>query len=212
MCVCFLHHYQSVAIPAITLLPQVAETNTPQPQDVAEEYFLYDGYVTRLYATNVNSEKYTDLKQKLTFLYTISRGILLIGLNRKENFEMATSPSRQIKKQDLVDPIVVLLFVTLLCALVAFGPLNGNMHSSAPNTLAMNGVSADNAFSGVGASFALDLQYWSANCNHGWTSDSACDTLVSRTQWCSLGVGSAYCLEYDAYLQRIRNQQNRISF
>ena len=125
---------------------------------------------------------------------------------------MATYSSHQEKRQGMVDPIVVLLFVTLLCALVAFGPLNGNMHSSAPNALAMNGVAADDAFSGVGASFASDLQYWNANCNHGWASDSTCETLVSRTQWCSLGVGSAYCAEYDAYLQRIRNQQSRISF
>ena len=124
---------------------------------------------------------------------------------------MATSPSKQDKKQDLADSILVLVSIALFSLLIAFGPRNGNMHSSIPNVLEMEGGAADNASNSVGASFASDLQYWNANCNHGWTSDSMCDALVSRTQWCSLGVGSAYCSEYDAYLQRIRNQQNRPS-
>ena len=125
---------------------------------------------------------------------------------------MATFSSKQNKKQDLVDPIVVLVSIALLSILIVFGPLNGNKYSSVPNAPVMQGSAADNASSIVGASFASDLQYWNANCNHGWTSDSMCGALVSRTQWCSLGVGSAYCSEYHAYLQRILNQQNRISF
>ena len=125
---------------------------------------------------------------------------------------MATFPSKQKKRQDLVDPMLVLVSIALLSVLIAFGPLNGNMFSSMPNALVMEGGAADNASGSVGVSFASDLQYWDANCIHGWTSDSTCDALVSRTQWCSLGVGSAYCSEYDAYLQQIRNQQNRVSY
>ena len=125
---------------------------------------------------------------------------------------MATFPSKHNKKQDLIDPMVVLVSVALLSILIVFGPLNGNKYSSVPNPLVMHGNATDNTSSSVGASFASDLQYWNANCNHGWTSDSMCGALVSRTQWCSLGVGSVYCSEYRAYLQRILNQQNRISF
>ena len=70
--ICILHRYPSTAILAITFLPQVAETNTPQPQDVAGEYFLYDWYVTHVYVANFNSEEDTDLKWKLAFLSTIT--------------------------------------------------------------------------------------------------------------------------------------------
>ena len=125
---------------------------------------------------------------------------------------MATFPSKQEKKQDLVDPMLVWVSIALLSILIAFGPLNGNMYSSIPNALVMEGGVADQVSSSVGVSFASDLQYWDANCNHGWTSDSMCDALVSKTKLCSLSVDSVYCSEYDAYLQQIRNQQNRISF
>jgi hypothetical protein len=40
-----LHHRQSIAISAqisSCVLPQVAETKTPQPMDVAGEFFVYD--------------------------------------------------------------------------------------------------------------------------------------------------------------------------
>ena len=135
----------------------------------------------------------------------------MIGQKRKEIFEMATFPSKQEKKQDLVDPMLVLVSIALLSVLIAFGPLNGN-YSSIPNALVMEGGAADNASNSVGTSFASDLQYWDAKCSHGWTSDSMCDALVSRTQSCALDVGSPYCSEYDAYLQQIRNQRNRISY
>jgi hypothetical protein len=125
---------------------------------------------------------------------------------------MAAFPSKQEKKQDLVDPMLVWVSIVLLSILIAFGPLNGNMYNSIPNALAMEGSAADHASSGVGVSFASDLQYWNAKCSHGWTSNSTCDALVSKTKLCSLSVDSVYCSEYDAYLQQIRNQQNRISF
>ena len=125
---------------------------------------------------------------------------------------MATFPSKQKKRQDLVDPMLVLVSVALLSILIAFGPLNGNMYSSSPNALVMEGGAADNASGSVGVSFASDLQYWDANCIHGWTSDSTCDALVSRAQFCALGVRLAYCSEYDAYMQQFRDQRNRIFY
>jgi len=125
---------------------------------------------------------------------------------------MATFPSKQKKRQDWVDPMLVLVSVALLSAVIAFGPLNGNMYSSIPNALVMEGGAVDNASGSVGVSFASDLQYWDANCSHGWTSDATCDALVSRIQSCALGVRLAYCSEYDAYIQQFRNQRNRIFY
>ena len=125
---------------------------------------------------------------------------------------MATFSSKQEKRQGLVDPMLVLVSIALISMLVAFGPLNGNMYSSIGSALVTQSRAADNLSLNVGTSFTSDLQYWDAKCSHGWTSDATCDALVSRTQACALGVGSAYCSEYDAYLQQIRNQQNRVFY
>ena len=119
---------------------------------------------------------------------------------------MATFSSKQEKRQSLVDPLLVLVSIALISMLVAFGPLNGKTNSSIGNALVTQGGAADNVSTSVGVSFASDLQYWNAECSHGWTSDSTCDVLVSRTQSCSIGTGSAYCSEYDTYLQQFRNQ------
>jgi len=125
---------------------------------------------------------------------------------------MATFPSKQKKRQDLVDPMLVFVSIALLSILIAFGPLNGNMYSSIPNAVVMDGGAADNASNSVGVSFASDLQYWDAKCSHGWTSDATCDALVSRIQSCALSVGLAYCSEYDAYIRQFRDQRNRIFY
>jgi CheY-like chemotaxis protein len=57
-----LYQHQSIAIPAITCLPQVTEANTPQPQDVAGEYSLYHEYMTRVYIADAKSEERTALR------------------------------------------------------------------------------------------------------------------------------------------------------
>ena len=114
---------------------------------------------------------------------------------------MTTFSSKQEKRQGLV-----LASIALIGVLLAFGPLNGNMHSPIRNALVTQGGAADNVSINDGASFAPDLQYWDAKCSHGWTADSTCDTLVSRTQSCVIGTGSAYCSEYDTYLQQFRGQ------
>jgi hypothetical protein len=125
---------------------------------------------------------------------------------------MATFPSKQKKRQDWVDPLLVLVSIALLSVLIAFGPLNGNMYSSIPNAPVMESGAAEHPSSSVGVSFASDIQYWDAKCSHGWTSDATCDALVSRIQSCALGVGLAYCSEYDAYIQQFRDQRNRIFY
>jgi len=114
---------------------------------------------------------------------------------------MTTFSSKQKKRRGLV-----LASIALIGVLVAFVPLNGSMHSPILNALVMQGGVADNISTNDGVSFASDLQYWDAKCSHGWTEDSTCDALVSRTQSCVIGTGSAYCSEYDTYLQQFRGQ------
>ena len=43
-------------------LPQVAETNTPQTQDVTGEYLLYDEYMTRVYVADALTEERSALR------------------------------------------------------------------------------------------------------------------------------------------------------
>ena len=116
---------------------------------------------------------------------------------------MTISPSKQKKKQGLI-----LASITLIGVLVTFGPLNGSMYSSIRNALLTQGSAAGEVSINNAASFASDLQYWDAKCSRGWTSDSTCDVLVSRTQSCVVGIGtySAYCSEYDTYLQQFRGR------
>ena len=119
---------------------------------------------------------------------------------------MATFSSKQEKRQGLVDPMLVLVSIALISMLVAFGPLNGNMYSSIGSALVTQSRAADNLSLNVGTSFTSDLQYWDANCSRGWKSDSTCELLVSKIQSCSIGTGSAYCSEYDTYLQEFLGQ------
>jgi len=137
-------------------------------------------------------------------MFTIAgHGLLLRSHKRKEIFEMTISPSKQKKKQGLI-----LASITLIGVLVTFGPLNGSMYSSIRNALLTQGSAAGEVSINNAASFASDLQYWDAKCSRGWTSDSTCDVLVSRTQSCVVGIGtySAYCSEYDTYLQQFRGR------
>ena len=125
---------------------------------------------------------------------------------------MATFSSKQKKRQSWDEPIWVLASIALIGLLVAFSPLHNSMYSSIRSALVTRTGAAENISLDAGTSFASDLQYWNAQCSHGWTSDSTCDALVSRTKLCALDVGSAYCSGYNAYLQQIRNQRNRISY
>jgi len=117
---------------------------------------------------------------------------------------MATFSSKQAKRQGLADPIFVLASTMLIGVLVVFGTLSGNMYSSVRSALGTDGSAAGPVFISKGASFVSDAQYWDANCSHGWNSDSACDTIVSRTQSCAISTASAYCSQYDTYLQQFR--------
>jgi len=114
---------------------------------------------------------------------------------------MATSSSKQEKRQGLV-----LASIALIGVLVTFAPLNGSMYGSIRNALIAQGSAAGDVSINGAASFASDLTYWNAECSHGWTADSTCDMLVLKTQSCLIGTGSAYCSEYDTYLQQFRGQ------
>lgn len=112
---------------------------------------------------------------------------------------MSIITSNQPKRQALVDPIFVLFFSVLLVLLVlAISAANGSYlieriwqtNDSAPAGLTLNSE----------VSFASDQLYWSEYCDSGWSSDSACDAIVARTQACSASVDSAYCSAYESYL------------
>jgi len=50
---------------AIDILPQVAETDTPQTQDASGEYLLYDEYMTRVYVADALTEERSALRLML---------------------------------------------------------------------------------------------------------------------------------------------------
>jgi len=110
---------------------------------------------------------------------------------------MATYSSKQTKSQAIVDPILMLIWVSLLAILIASRTLQVNVHSS------IRSISADRTTDTV-VSFTTDKQYWEANCSHGWNSDSTCENIVLRAQACYVGVldlSSAYCTQYKNYVK-----------
>ena len=117
---------------------------------------------------------------------------------------MSTISSKQGKSQGLLDPVSVLVVLVLILALLILEPLAGNAYNSIGGALGSPGNSAGTSASGD-ISFTTDQRYWDANCGHGWSTDATCETIVLRAQSCRISVASAYCSEYDAYLQQFRN-------
>ena len=114
---------------------------------------------------------------------------------------MATFSSNQEKKQSISNQMAVLLAVALISTFLIFGPLNATLYNSINSVLASfdrpDGVSVS-----TDASFAYDLNYWSDNCSHGWSSDATCDAIVSRVQSCEVGLASTYCTSNETYIQQ----------
>ena len=115
---------------------------------------------------------------------------------------MSTLSQKQARSKGIIDPIFILAVLVVILTFVVFAPAN-NLYNSAENTLgsfrkASTGLTASSV-----VSFSSDLQYWESNCTHGWTSDTACDVIVQRTQSCSASVDSVYCSAYDKYLQSL---------
>jgi DNA-binding NarL/FixJ family response regulator len=55
-------------------LPQVAEINTPQPQDAIGEYWLYHEYMTRVYVADALKEERSALRLMLLDLNMVVAG------------------------------------------------------------------------------------------------------------------------------------------
>jgi len=120
---------------------------------------------------------------------------------------MSTISSKQVKRHGFVDPISTLVLVCLILAFLVLEPLSSNTYSSisgAPRALSSGaaGLAANK-----NASFTSDQPYWNTNCSHGWSSDSSCEDIVLRAQSCTISLDSAYCSEYDTYLQQFRHQK-----
>ena len=117
---------------------------------------------------------------------------------------MSTLSSKQEKRHALVDPVYVLAFLVLVLALLLVGPFAGNASNSIRGIVSGWSGAPSNASANV--SFSADQQYWEANCAHGWSSDSGCQSIVERVQSCSISTASAYCSAYEAYMQPFRSQ------
>jgi hypothetical protein len=118
---------------------------------------------------------------------------------------MSTISSKQGKRQGFVDPNFILGFLVLIIALLVFTPLTGNIYNPLSTVLGAVDSTHASVSTSVNYSFSADQRYWGTNCSHGWSSNSACDDIVSRAQSCSISVDSAYCSEYDTYLKQFSN-------
>jgi hypothetical protein len=111
---------------------------------------------------------------------------------------MSTITSKPSRRYSLVDLISIIVFFVLLFTLFVI-PFTGNLYNSLST---MNSTRA-NVSTNAGYSFSADHQYWTANCSHGWSSNSTCDDFVVRSQACSISAESAYCSAYDKYLKQL---------
>ena len=116
---------------------------------------------------------------------------------------MATITSKQDKTHGLVDPVSVLVSILLIAVLLVPASLTDNLYGSVSSLLGKP-ANASLIAGGANVSFAADAQYWDANCSFGWSSDAACDAISTRAQFCSVGISSLYCSEYDTYLQQFK--------
>ncbi len=116
---------------------------------------------------------------------------------------MSTISSKQIKKHGLTD--FVFVFLAVIIVLLVLLSSNVNFYNSFNTALPGLGSTHAGISTSRDVSFASDLRYWGANCSHGWSSDSTCDTIASKAQSCSVSADSVYCSEYDTYMQQFRN-------
>ena len=119
---------------------------------------------------------------------------------------MSTISSKHEKRQGFFNPDLALVSAVLIGILVVLGAFPGDAYNSLLDSPGIPG-SATGGVSSNYSSFALDEQYWNANCAHGWSSDSMCNDIVSRAQLCAADVTSAYCSDYEFYLQQYYDQK-----
>jgi len=117
---------------------------------------------------------------------------------------MSTLSSKPAKTYKPVDLIPVFVFLALILTLLVI-PFTGNLYNSLSTVLGNGNSTNASASSSLSYSFSADQQYWTANCSNGWSSNSTCDDIVTRSQSCSISGGSAYCSEYANYLKQLSN-------
>jgi len=111
---------------------------------------------------------------------------------------MSTLSSKPTKAYKPVDFISAFVFLALILTLLVI-PFTGNLYNSLNIAL---GITHSSISTNANYSFSVDQYYWSANCSHGWSSNSTCDDIVARSQSCSISADSAYCSEYNNYLEQ----------
>ncbi len=111
---------------------------------------------------------------------------------------MSTITSKPTKRYSIVDLISIFVFFILLFTLFVI-PFTGNLYSSLVTANSTDASISTNA----SYSFSADHQYWTANCSHGWSSNSTCEEIVVRSQACSISAESAYCSQYGKYLKQL---------
>jgi hypothetical protein len=116
---------------------------------------------------------------------------------------MSTLSSKPTKTYRPIDLIPVFVFLALILTLLVI-PFTGNLYNSLNMGLGVDRTQGSFATK-ANYSFSADQQYWSANCSHGWSSNSTCDDIVTRSQACSISAESAYCSEYGNYLKQFSN-------
>ena len=132
-------------------------------------------------------------------------GTRSVESNSKEIFIMSTISTKHGKRQPIVEPTFVLAFLVLILALLAFTPFTDNLYNSVGNAMRSFESTSTSLSANKVVSFAADQQYWDTNCDHGWSSDSTCDAIVSRSQSCTISLDSAYCAAYESYLEQFRD-------
>jgi hypothetical protein len=111
---------------------------------------------------------------------------------------MSTITSKPTKKYSLIDLMSIFVFFILLFTLFII-PFTGNLYNSLTT---VNSTHA-NVSTNANYFFSADERYWTANCSHGWSSNSTCDDIVLRSQACSISAESAYCSDYNKYLKQL---------
>jgi hypothetical protein len=107
---------------------------------------------------------------------------------------------KQTKKYTLnIDLLFALFALTLVLFILV--PSNENLYISILNAPGALDRPRATLLTSGDVSFTADQQYWAANCSQEWSSDAGCNSIVARTQSCSIRATSGYCSEYKNYLQ-----------
>lgn len=117
---------------------------------------------------------------------------------------MSTFSSKSAKRYTPADSMsIVVLLVLIVTLLIA--PFTAEIYESLGAALGNLRTAPVSLSAKSDAVFVVDLQYWNANCSNGWSSDLTCDAIVARSQSCAISLDSAYCSEYNNYLQQARD-------